>query len=331
MRKLLLITACLPIIFGSGTGCQKELSPGILNDSTSGSTPLLRQIRVHSISATDPFSYIFSIQYDTISRKINFYTDDTTTSTPYDQLVYSYQFNPNGYLIGANVLDNNGVLGPDFIITRNSSDQIQKIVEYNAEELNGTPYNDTVYYSYSTSGNQMLIQDSVRFHNQSNFLSAKSIFNSQNKLVSSNYFYAGLPNRTENYTYNSQGGVTKVLTDLDTTEFTYDTIMPSNWQNMPLIFLGKDYYLLQKEALTNRLNYQFLTVIIETVFETTYNPLLSKPVKQMVRHGHSFFDPASYQSKTINFINSFTAGNLLSSVSILPEGDNPIFFSFKYQ
>lgn len=331
MRKLLLIPACLTFIIGFNTGCQKEISPAILKDSTGVNIPVLRQIQVHSVSSVNPFSLIFSIQYDTINRKINFYSDDTTTSTPYDRLVYSYQFNPDGYLISADVLDSNGTFGPDFTISRNNTNQIQKIVEYNSEILNGTSYNDTVYYSYSTSGNQMMVQDSVRFHDQQNFLTEKSVFNSQNKLVSANYFYAGLPDGTENYTYNLQGGVSKIVTDLDTTEFTYDNITPSHWQNMPLIFLGKDYYLLQQEALTNRLNYQFLTVIIETAFETIYNPLLSMPVKQVVRHGHSFLDPTFYQSKTINFTNSFTTGNLLSSVSILPEGDDPIYYSFKYQ
>lgn len=331
MKQLLLLPVTLLIIGACETGCQKEVSPYVLRDSTNNTISILRQIKIVSTSATNPFNFVFSIQYDTANRKINFYKDDTATSNPYDQLMYAYQFNSNGYLIGAVALDTNGVVSPDFTIQRNSSDEIQNIIEFNVEELNGTPYNDTVFYSYVAMGNQTRVQDSVRFQGQSGFSTAKSIFNAQNKLVSVNYFFNGFADRNENYFYNAQGDVTKILTDVDTTEFTYDNITPPNWQNMPLLFLGKDYYLLQQEALTNRLNYQFLTVVIESLFETIYNPLLTNPLKQIIRQGQSPFNPGSYQSKTVNFINSFSSTNLLNSVSILPIGDDPIYFSFKYQ
>lgn len=332
MKQLFVIPAVLIVVLSLNSGCQKEISPDILKDSTiTNLVPVLRQIKVQHPSTTDPLNYVFSLQYDTTNRKINVYLDDTTTTNPFDQLVVNYEFNSAGYLINSNAADANGVMQSDFSIKRDAANHIQQIIEFNAEDNNNILYNDTVFYSYASPGNGTIVQDSVRFQGQSGYSTEIVTYNTQNKPISAGYSFNGIPYGQEIYNYNAQGFLINILTDTDTTDFTYDnTTIAANWQNLPMMFLGKDYYLLQREPLTYRLGYNFLTFIIESAFETTYNPLLTQPLKKITRHGYPLNNPTTLQTKIVNFTNSYN-NNLPSSISVLPIGDDPFYYSFKYQ
>lgn len=334
MKKLLLLFGIASCFLFFGSGCQTEISPNILQDSTIKVAALLslRQIKVNHPSATDPFNYIFSLQYDTANKKINIYLDDTTTTNPFDRLVYSYEFNSNGYLINSSTADANGNIKPDFTIVRNGTNQIQQIINFNAEEINGVPYNDTVFYNYQQTGTQTMVQDSVRFHGNNQFNTTVTTYNSQNKITSIQYVTGNVLYTTKDFIYNSQGILANIISNVDTIAFTYDnTRADSNWQNLPLLFLGRDYYILQNETTTSRLSYNFLSYIIEGTFETVYNPLLTAPLLRITRQGYTGSNPITSQTQIVNFTNSFTTDNRLSSVSVLPIGMDPFYFYFKYQ
>jgi hypothetical protein len=331
MRTLTLISAVLLFLL-INSGCQKEVSDSILGDSTNtAATPILQRIKVHHPSTSDPIDAVISLQYDTAGRKINVYFDDTTTSNPFDLLAVNYQFDANGYLISSNSSEYNGVLQPDFVITRNSSGQIQKIIEYNAEEANNIPYNDTVYYSYQQSAGQTTVQDSVRFHFNTGFVTRRTDYNSQNNPVIEYGYYNSAYLNLKTYNY-SNGMVSYIISNNDTTYFTYDNAaVSSQWQSLTQILLGNDYYILQQPPLTSRLSYTFLSFIMEYDFETVYNPLLTKPLSKIVVRGYPYNSPNNLLVKTINFSYTYNSDKLPVTISVLPEGDNPTYYSFEYR
>lgn len=343
MKKAFVLISSALFIFLANTGCQKEVPASILGDSTNiTATQALRRIKVHQPSATDPFDAVFSLQYDTAGKKINVYLDDTTTSNPFDLLAIDYQFDANGYLVSSNSIGYNGtVLQPDFVISRNGNGQIQKIIEYNAEEVNGIPYNDTVYYSYQQSAGQTTVQDSLRFYPFTmGFSTRRTDYNLQNNPLAE-YSYNG-SNYSNFRTFNYNNGVVSdvifyndsvSLPGNDTTYFTYDnTPVASQWQSLPQLLLGKDYYILQQEPLTFRLSYNFLSFIMESKFETVFNPLLTKPLSKIVVRGYPYSNGNNFLIKTINLSYTYTADKLPSTISVLPDGgDDPTYYTFEYK
>ncbi|HWI94147.1 MAG TPA: hypothetical protein VNT20_22895 [Flavisolibacter sp.] len=252
-------------------------------------------------------------------------------------LAIDYQFDANGYLISSNSIEYNGIFQPDFVITRNGSGQIQKIIECNAEEANGIPYNDTVYYSFQQSVGKTTIQDSVRFHFSSGFSTRKTDYNSQNNPLVE-YRYSGSTFKTYNY---NNGLVSTVITNNDsvyypgddTAYYTYDNSpIASEWESLPQLLLGKDYYILQREPLTLRLSYNFLSFIMEHDFETVFNPFLTKPLSKIVVKGYPYTSPTNLLTKTITFIYTYNAEKMPATISVLPDGgSDPTFYTFEYK
>jgi hypothetical protein len=331
MKKLLFFTGMALFILLANTGCQKEPPADLLKDTTTttAAPSILRRIKINQPSPTDPLDIVVALQYDTANRKINVYLDDTTTANPFDLLAVNYQFDANGYLISSNGL-NNGTLQPDFSIVRNSNEQIQKIIEFNAEELNGVPYNDTVYFSYRQQAGQTVVQDSVHFYGASGFLTRQTSYTSQNQPATIQYSSGSNFGTPETYSYNGSGTLSHITTGSDTTDFTYDnaSVTPT-WSKLPLLFLGKDFYLFQT-PLTGRLSYNFLSFIIESDFETVYNPLLTQPLSKIAKRGYVDFMNPQYKSKIINFTNTYTADGFPARISVLPVGDDPIYYRFEY-
>jgi hypothetical protein len=334
MKKAFILISSVLSIFLANTGCQKEVPASILGDSTNiSTTQALRRIKVHHPSVNDPYDAVFSLQYDTAGRKINVYLDDTTTSNPLDLLAINYQFDANGYLVSSNSIEYDGTFQPDFVITRNGSGQIQKIIEYNAEEANGIPYDDTVYYSYQQSAGKTTVQDSVRFHFNPGFSTRRTDYNSQNNpLVEYGYF--GSTFKTYNY---NNGVVSNIITPNDptyypgndTAYFTYDnTPVASQWQGLPQLLLGKDYYILQQEPQS----YNFLSFIMEFDFETVYNPLLTKPLSKIIVRGYPYSNANNFLIKTINLSYTYTPDKLPSNISVIPDGgSDPTYYTFEYK
>jgi len=332
MKQPILFFVPFILVLLIGSGCQKELSRDNLDSTNSSSSYALRRIKIHHPSSSDPLDVVVSLQYDTMNRKLNIYFDDTTTSSPFDRLVTTYQFDGNGYLTGGDAIDDytSNVMRADFAISRNSSGQIEKIIEFDAEELNGISYNDTVYYSYEQSGGQTIVQDSVMFHTNSYFNTRRTTYNSQNNPVAGEYTgYTSGPNT--NYSYSNDR--LSLVTNADyTTSFTYDNALVSNeWQNLPRFLLGKDYYILKQSPLTGRLNYLVMSMILEPDFETVYNPLLTPPLSTITIQGTTFFNPDNFLTRTLNFVTTYTADKLPATISVTSPGEDPFYYTFEYK
>jgi hypothetical protein len=310
--------------------CQKEISPSIIQQPASVDTPaVLKQVIVRNTSVADPVDFIFSIQYDTLNRKINMYLDDTTNANPFDQLACSYEFNAGGYLIRSNSLDGGGNMAPDFIINRNASNQISEIVEFGAEDVGGVLYNDTIKYEYSSSAGQSIVKDSVRYHNGQTGSFVTNFNTSFQPVVSRNYFIGYLVNTTK-FNYNTQSRLSSITRNADTAQFSYDnTPIDSGWQNLPALFLGKDHYLLQLDPLTQRLGYNFLSLIMESKFETVFNPLFTFPLMTINRSGIPV-SLGTYQTQAIHFTNTFTANGRLSTIVVTTPGEASFYYYFRY-
>jgi len=332
MKQSFLFFVLIVLVLAIGSSCQKELSPDNLDTTNSNGPYALRRVKIHHPSSSDPLDLVVSLHYDTVNRKLNFYFDDTTTSSPFDRLVTTYEFDGNGYLTRCDAIEDftSNVMRPDFVISRNSSGQIQKIIEFDAEELNGISYNDTVYYSYEQSGAQTIVQDSVLFHSNNYFNTRRTTYNSQNKPVSEQY-PAFNSSPTINYSY-SNDRLSSATSAYNTSSFTYDNTAVSNeWQNLALSLLGKDYYILKQSSLTGRLNYMFMSMILEPDFETVYNPLLTPPLTTITVQGTRFSDPDNFLTRTLNFATTYTADKLPATISVTSAGEDPFYFTFEYK
>jgi len=332
MKQPLSLFVLIILVLVIGSSCQKELSPVDLDTTNTNSSYALRRIKIHHPSSTDPLDLVVSLQYDTSNRKLNFYFDDTTTSSPFDRLVTTYQFDGNGYLNRCDAIEDfsSNVMRPDFVISRNSNGQIQKIIEFDAEELNGISYNDTVYYSYEQSGTQTIVQDSVLFHSNSYFNTRRTTYNSQNKPVSEEY-PAFNSWSTINFSY-SNDRLSSATSDYNTTSFTYNnTVVSNEWENLAPSLLGKDYYILKQTPLTGRLSYMFMSMIVEPDFETVYNPLLTPPLSTITVQGTRFSDPDNFLSRTLNFATTYTADKLPATISVASAGEDPFYYTFEYK
>ena len=332
MKQPFLFFVLLVLVLVIGSSCQKELTPDNLDTTNANASYALRRVKIHHPSSSDPLDLVVSLQYDTVNRKLNFYFDDTTTSSPFDRLVTTYQFDGNGYLTRCDAIEDftSNVIRPDFVISRNSSGQIQKIIEFDAEELNGISYNDTVYYSYEQSGAQTIVQDSVLFHSNSYFNTRRTTYNSQNKPVSEQYPAFNL-SPTINYSY-SNNRLSSATSAYNTSSFTYDnTIVSNGWENLAVSLLGKDYYILKQSSLTGRLNYMFMSMILEPDFETVYNPLLTPQLSTITVQGTRFSDPDNFLTRTLNFATTYTADKLPATISVTSAGDDPFYYTFEYK
>lgn len=326
--------------------CQQEVSdilPDTNNPSDSTALPdsavslsnhFIRQIHITGELFSDPVNLTFTIQYDTFASKITVLMKDSIgDATLIDPTVKGavYAFNRAGYLMRSDLLKTNGTQAPYFSITRNAANQIEKIIEYYAEEVNGVSYNDTIWYRYGTG----FIEDSVRrqsFLNPSSFSYARKVrtFDAQNRIQSFKY-YAGHELYNEYaYRYDAQNNINRRITNSDTTDYTYDVQRDTAWKYLPELFLGKDAYVLMKES-TDDFGYNFLTFVIEDEFETIYNPLFTQPLTRMARHGRRILNPnEEWVQSVVTFSTTYTPDGKIKTIAATPEGKAPIRYTFSY-
>jgi hypothetical protein len=329
-----LFSGTLLIVITFVTGCQKEISSIPTGPATNDTAEMsvLKQIRVSTSPSVD-FDYTFSLQYDTANRSIKVFLDDTSNTSPYDLLACTYQFNTDGYLVSSSALDENGVLKEDFNIIRTANNQIEKIIDFDVEEINNTLYNDTIFYSYSLNSNGMVVKDSVCFYPFNGQFASRSIsFNTQNKPVFYQYSFDYDTLMSKKINYSTEGTLQNIQSSVDTTNISFDPEgNGSGWEKMSTLFLGKDYYLLAFEPLTSRLSYNFLSFVVEGKFETVYNPLLTMPLSDISTKGFTLKNPGLYQQQNISFQNTYTPEKRLASVSLNVPTSPSFYYHFKYQ
>ncbi|MFL5809173.1 MAG: hypothetical protein ACJ749_06595 [Flavisolibacter sp.] len=325
----ILFAALILISFSS---CQKDL-PDIFSDNQDSSQSLkLKQIHLEVKDPNDPRDYTFSIKYDSVNHKLNVYLDNPSTVTEiFDQLVYTYEFNPAGYLVKVYAPDNgmNPVLA--YTINRDASNQIQSIIEHNPDMVTGGS-DETIYFSYKNIGSDLIVQDSVNY-------SAVGFFQTQTIRLNSNKLpvaigRSGLGSLVDSldFHYNSLGELSTITGIRDTTEIVLDkSKVAAGWNKQAEIFLGKDAQVLALIDPMYSLLFSFMDINLEDKFETRYNVLLSPPLSRFTRHG--FYNAPSYQdygASQVNFTNSFSADNRLSGITISDGGFGEIKYTFSY-
>jgi hypothetical protein len=315
--------------------CQREVMDALPSDNvidsleeTSASRP--RQITVKHPSATDPMDFVFSLEFDTAAHAIDIFLDNPATSTPYDTRVITYVFNGAGYLVKSeavkidedgNIL-NSGRLHPDYVLVRNAANQIEKWIDYDSEYINdSTSANDTGYYRYGPG----FIEN---WRNPSSKQVAR--FDAKNRLQTLEYYHSNALYNTRRYSYDAVGNISRILSDKDTTEFTYAAPVDSGWNALSVLFLGKDASVLMHEPFGSRLGFNFLSYIIESRFETIYNPLLTQPLAGIQVRGKPLYGSEEHATQTIAFRNTYTPDGKISTITATPGDDASFYYTFTY-
>lgn len=230
----ILTTCILLIVFAS---CQKQLNNAeIIVEEPESSFP----IQIIFSDWEETTKEVWSIKYDTADHMISIYVDDTTTTTLYDQLKYSYHYNPAGYLI--KYVDYFGLDEGTRMIARDQDNRIQYIT--NHDYFNN--YNDTSFYTYATVGSSLQITSDRKddFFNNPDFTQRTIFTYSDNFLQSLQY----VQDSTE-YIYEYSGSMLTSIESVKMNEKTiilcaYQTENPGNSSDKLLeLILGKDYYL----------------------------------------------------------------------------------------
>lgn len=330
MKNVLVLLSFISILCIS---CQQEppdLLPPVITDSVS--TSKIKTVQITHTDPNDPIDVVFSIEYDTPGRKLNVYMDNPGTSgNIFDELLYSYEFNADGYLTKVSAINYNQVVAPLYVIQRDASNQIQQLLEYDPSNPPGSPPDITRHFSYSTSNGQLHVKDSFQAPLIPYFQSHEITFNT-NKTPARIHDFNFAEERTMNFVYNAQNELTTIRDDDDTTTIILDkTQTPLGWNKQAEIFLGKDAYLLSLLRPMYSLSFNFLTVLLDDKFETEYNVLLSQPLQKISRQGMYNFG-AAYGKVDLNFTNTFLADKRLSSVTVNGTGDGSSMskFSFTY-
>lgn len=318
--------------------CQREVSdilpPDTIDSTDSTTVPsngLIRKIQVTGHSFSEALNLTFLIQYDTLASRIIVLAEDSTGAVlnP-DTKGIVYEFNKAGFLLKGTILLTNGTTKPEFAITRNAANQIEKVIEYDAEEVAGVSYNDTIHYRYGLG----FIEDSVRIQSFGNtsfhYTRHVRTFDAQNKIQSFKYYAGNELYNEYSYRYDAQNNISRIVTSSDTIDYSYSTPADAEWKVLPELFLGKDAYVLLKER-ADDFGYNFLTFIIESKFETVYNPMFTQPLTRMVRHGRRFLNPNEEPVQSIvTFSTTYTPDGKTKTITVTPAGEEPINYTFYY-
>lgn len=128
--------------------CQKDVKP--TDEEIDDIVKQLPQ-QIFYAEPDDDFFEAWSLQYDTLNRKINVYLDDTTNSNPYDALKHSYEYNTSGYLVKYSRYDEDDPTPLISVIERDASNRIKYIT--NHDMFIGE--NDSSFYKYEAVGDNL--------------------------------------------------------------------------------------------------------------------------------------------------------------------------------
>jgi hypothetical protein len=316
------------------TSCQQEVSDILPDENPSDTTApapgnAIRKIQVKGIYGSDPIDATFTIQYDTPASKITvlvtdaFPGDSSIIDPAYKGIVY--QFNTAGYLAKADLLQTNGTLQPAFLITRNAANQLEKLIGHDAEVINGVSKNDTFYYRFAPG----LIEDSS-WYAGNDFFRTVRMFNAQNQLQSVEHYFANTLYYNQQFRYDAQGSVIQIISDTDTTDYTYGTSAGAAWNGLPQLFLGKDAHVLMREAY-GQIGLNVFSFLIEENWLTLYNPLFTQPLTRLVRHGYMPLDPDKTPIRSeVTFTTTYTIDGKVETITATPESNQPLTFTFSY-
>ncbi len=312
MKNTLYLITILASFLVTISSCKKETSQEQPETIDSMKSILPKQIIINYPSQLSLLEdKVISFKYDTANYKIELYRDDTTNTNPYDELLATYTFNKDGYLIKSTGLELYEFSDEtDVIINRTADNKITSIIYHYADDddatftfkyepLTGgtkitTAYNfgyepDTAIYEYSNDGRILSIP----------------VFQG-----TQNMYYPPATNDQFTYTYNADKGLTGVTRAFygqasNKMKMDYSSGIPvSDKDWLSELLLGKDYYLLNLSVL-NPFSFFVAGEIDPFIISATNR-----------NHVSHIEETSSFESNVINatMTYQFNDKNLLSSV-----------------
>jgi hypothetical protein len=204
---------------------------------------------------------VVSFKYDTANYKIELYSDDTTNTNPYDELLATYTFNKDGYLIKCTGIDlsefwddaevtinraaDNKVISVVYHYTGGGDDEI---TTFKYEPLGGGIKITTVYHWDQDEADTAIYE----YNDEGRILNIPLFQGTQNLYFSP--ISTGM-NEEFVYTYNADKSLKEVSRKMDEDviikmKMDYSSGIPANNKDwLSELLLGKDYYLLNLSTL----------------------------------------------------------------------------------
>ncbi len=237
LLRILSVCFLFPIVIA----CQKQISSLDEEEEIEQPEEVIQQLPKQFVLKhfTDAYIEVWSMQYDTVNRRINVYYDDTTNANPYDALKASYQFNASGYLI--KFIDSDGTDEETSIIARDANNRIRYIT--NHDEYFRNP--DTSFYTYENIGDSVRVSIDRHGYFDQDVEKSSYVYTYKNnslqnlRLNSSNFLY------TFQYQQNKLTNMEWVRNgDFIRMAMTYQTPAPDESRDLfQELILGKDHYL----------------------------------------------------------------------------------------
>lgn len=292
--------------------------------TNSGQTPpaitdLPQKIKITGSNpvVTTPFTVVYAVKYDTAVGRISVYEDDSATSTPYDRLVYEYQYS-NGYLSSfKEITYSSGTLAGQtaHTISRNANNQVQQIVQTTSS---GSSNSYTYYYfTYKTLTDTLVITEN------SGYGYGIYTYNSNNKLLQVADSSSGIVQARSIFQYTAAGALTKIkgryytgssIIDI-TSDFTYGSLPSALNDKFCKILLGKDYYL---QSLLKR--YYFLTGYVND--RIAYSATEPNYFTGFTQTGKDIFSGAQVSSDNVSRTIELDANSRLKKITSIATGSS---------
>lgn len=230
----ILHTIVLVFLVSLFCSCEKDVEP--TNEEI---VDIIKQLpkQILYSEPNDVLSEVWSIQYDSLNRKINIFIDDTTNSNPYDQLKYSYEYNTAGYLVKY-THNEDSFWEESTTIDRDANNRIRYISDHDV--FSSDP--DTSFYSYDITGNS--IKTTVTRKSEA-FGTFSDVYTYAGEVLQSMHpLGVGI---SYNYTYSQKkmtAAIYKGGSEEYSLKFSYDSGHPDRKADYFLqLVLGKDHYI----------------------------------------------------------------------------------------
>jgi hypothetical protein len=236
-----LILCCITIAIFS---CKKESTSSNPPVSTISDLPQKVIVIDSNASTNVSATTIYAFKYDTAVGKISIYEDNSSTSTPFDKLIYDFSYT-NQYLSSVKKINysNGAVLNEtEHTIHRDVNNRITRITQATINSSSTISINH--FYTYETSADgYTYIEDKAGFY-------TRYSYDYTNKLKQLKDSSSGLITHSSFIDYNNTASINKITggfytgssLQFITSTFTQGSANPPLSDKLCKTLLGKDYY-----------------------------------------------------------------------------------------
>lgn len=324
MKKSIFRFMVLVGYLGIISSCQKEIDP--TPETIDRIKSLLPKQISHSWrmglvdSQEDDISYrweedsvTFSIKYDTMNRKIEFYLFDRVSNSPSDKPVFFYTFNKGGYLVNFAASSGMPYNYRDVVIEikREADDRVHSII-YDHKELGRR---DTTFYRYQALADDIYITS----EGYGGYDYGTMVYHYNHKNVLLEYKWNSGDDYFSTFYYNADGSLSKMNNKgpagYNVSEFFYSSSLPHQQEDwLCRLLLGKDYYLPDLWVLN-----PFMFFLDPDYDNYSISPTNPYHITKMVDTHKPDASPSGIEVGTMQY--KYNAQNLLTTVTFTKEAD----------